>query len=1289
MSITIDSNAPYTTELPVDRLGTAVYMSAKDDVLGTLFAVVYRANPSSPKLSVLLVGAHGTSGYTNMTLDQRSRYWGACRALAPAHANSPVRRALAIAVLRTWATMDRPLRRQLLLDYGQEMRHWDEAAAGALGSKFALLHGKYPANIGRHLLDSGLITPKHVPTTVVDVVYEDSDDTINDNNQLAYLLGDQLEQLFDPLSEYNPEPTEKLYQAPAQPGINDDTKTVRDICEELFALVSHVQEDLAHFLQTFIVPMRIQLLRGNSNLSIERLNTVFAPTIDELYRVNTLLHDALQQAMSFGSVEVMKACGTTIPYFYRACMRHEAAMRDFEPKLAEIETQLPLQYSKARMNSVLQNSLNLTKLRLILQRLYKSRSWPTEAKEAYDVSVSTIDNFARSEPQSYQRTFTPTGKLLVEITDGWPAELELGSMSRRVVTVFDAVDILEPNNHLRALHHIIIIFTDAVVILQPFEPIPTKSSSGYHLPSVGDVLLHAMLNEVPLVSSNVPPLRVVMWAPILDVTFASFGKRSLQVISQPEPWKCSQGGTDVYSRVYELVQPDSNSSKLIELLAKAKMTTKTQPFHLFRLHGEDMTTFYSTVQELHGYREEVNRTSVAIFLSTQISREMLSAYDLTAAVSLRCEGSHVVVNIISRVGYSSKERIPRENLRRHIIGEVSYLITLSLSSQNRSALNSILSWNRDFSHAMVKWAKLPEPKKTHNHQESHQRAAENLGLSSSKQRGNSTPNIMGKLPSSSRDQSQSSKEQYMKEQSLKAHSSRDLSSRDVSSNYSDHIVPLHLRKRQDTIPPRPDHDSEAGTIDNPPEELEYRKSSLWTENSDEDEAEQRDVDAWYYQLQQDNESSLSSGLSEPPSLAPDTIQIGGFLTHSASQLYNSCAGRAFPALSSSGEFSDAATEHSVETETNDEDFSYLAGLVDVGTDVSQSPSLDSKVYPDLRETSFVRLGSFILHGDKSKAEILSHLNSQRSFKPPIPEELETQDKSSEDQILQDQAHQDWTPQDKTLDSDLEDLSFSEEGLEDTLASDPGEPGAEATASSPVEENTDFDFFPDYPKDFVSDNEDNVSHRSVGQEDNAGTIDEEDETDKQASDQETVKADNRNEILSNFSPVKDDEDEDEDAMDNWLMWDRRKSIASLAPSRGSVILSPVEKRQSYKLVPSKSEASFRKMVMSSSLNSLQLASFVVQLEQKLHSVPSPVASELKSIIDLTSAMFKSTETGVELENLRRRQVASMAWILVDLGYPSLVKGLLDIEWIRRSRIHEHFDFLEKGDALVPEDLWKVI
>lgn len=1213
MSITIDSNAPYTAELPVERLGNAVYMSAKDEVLGTLFAVIYRANPTSPKLSVLLIGAHGTSGYVNMTLDQKSKYWGACKALAPAHANSPVRRALAIAVLRTWATMDRPLRSHLLFEYGQKMRYWDEAAAGALGSKFGLLHGKYPANIGRHLLASGLISQKHVETTVVDVVYEDSDDTIDDNNQLAFLLGDQLEQLFDPLSEYSPEPTEKLYQAPSEPPVNDDPQPVHDICDELFGLVSHVHEDLAHFLQTFLVPMRIILLQGKGQISIERLNTVFAPTIDELYRVNTLLYDALQQALDFGSVEVLKACGTTIPYFYRACMRHEAAMHNFDEKLKEIESQLPLKYSSARMNSVLQNSLHLTKMRLILQRLFQSRSWPTEAKEAYDISVSTIDNFARSQPESYQRSFTPTGKLLVEITEGWPPELELGSMSRRVVTVSDAVDVLEPNDVLRALHHIVIIFTDAVVILQPCEPIPTKSSSGYHLPSVGDVLLHAMLNEVPLVSSNVPPLKVVMWAPILDVTFGSFGKRSLQVISQPEPWKCSHNSPDIFSKIYELVQPDHSASKLVELLAKAKMTTKTQPFHLFRVQEDDMTTIYSTVQELQGYREEINRTSIAIFLSTDVSPDTLDAHDLTGAVSLRCEKTGVLVNIVSRVGYSSNQRVPKENLRSHIISEVSYLITLSLSSQNRMALNAIASWNRNFASEMVKWAKLPEPKKHHRHHNAGGAATSHIGASQTSLRDVSLKNVL----------------------------SKDVSSKDVSSNYSDHIAPLRLRKREDAIPSGPEHDSEKGTLDEPPAELEHRKSSLWTDSAEEDEAEQRDVDAWYHQLHQESLSSLSTDLSDPGTPAPDTIQIGGFLTQSASQLYNSCAGRAFPALSTSEDFSDTATLQSAETEAP-EDFSYLAGLVDVGTDISQSPSVDSAAYPDLRESSLVRLGSFILHGDKSKAEILSHLNSQRSFKLSIPQD----------------------PNPGPSDGELVNLSD-------------GDTDTESSEIVPFDEvdkqDADFDFFLEDLAEMQS--EQNVPAQSpdIDAIDAIDAVSEHSDTDAKSLRKEQ----------SSHSLVN----EEEDAMDNWLMWDQRKSVMSLAPFMMPTSSSP-DKRQSYEFPASRSEMSFRHMVMSSSLNSLQLASFMVQLEQKSHTIPSSMYKDLNAIMKFTSETFKSTKTGIVIEEIRRRQLASMTWILIGLGHPSLVKGLLDIEWIRRTRVCENFDSLETNDALTPEDLWKV-
>lgn len=752
MSIVQDSNSPYATAFNLLAAGEAAYMTAEDVVLGKVLAVVYRADVSSKALSVVLIGNHGTSGYVDITIGSTSRYYSACASLAAAHQKSQVRKALAIAVLRTYSTMDRPLRRALFRRAAAELKikgefplkYYDQTAAGALGSKFRLVYGKFPVEIGRRIIESGVLLPKFIRSSVLDIVYEDTDRTIDQNNDLVYMLGDQLEQLFDPLSEYSPEPTERLYVPPTDSiaTLDDDPKETQDVCEELYMLQSSVRAGLIDFLQNFLIPLRVRVLNHElPGMTIGKLNTVFPPTIDEMFRINNIFYEALQQALPFGSFEVLKACGTTIPYFYRVCIRHEAATKNFAKSLATTDPELKHEinnYSPQKIEAVMQNSLHLARMKLVLDRLMASKKWPhTEkalADEFYLVSTGTIDQFGKDAPAGApgNRVFTPSGKMLVEIASGWPAELEYGWINRRVVTIFDAVDIIEPSSARRQLHNIVIMFTDALVILEPAEPIPMTSLSGLHLPSIGDILMHAMLNEAPL-DANLPPLKVIGWAPILDISFLSFGPKSLVISTQPEPFasKLDEAGPKRYTKIYRLIRPDHTADKFVELLAKAKVTTKTQPFHLFKIStlptqgevGKNAPTdlsIYSTVHELQGYHAEVNRSPIAVFLNTQFDTPDLATNDLCGAVCVTFKSTmeKIEVKVVTLMGYKSFKEVTKEQFKDYVVSEITYLATLAMSSQNPAAIQGVISTNGDITDNVIRWAIQPPDKVQWHHRRS-------------------------------------------------------------------------------------------------------------------------------------------------------------------------------------------------------------------------------------------------------------------------------------------------------------------------------------------------------------------------------------------------------------------------------------------------------------------------------------------------------------------------------------------------------------------------------------------
>lgn len=1014
MGFVIDSNAPYFTDFPLNCASDAVYMAAEDEALGNVFAVVYRAKPGVPKLSIILIGAHGTSGFVDMTLDRSSRYYGACKGLAPSHFKSPVRRALAIAVLRTYATMDKPLREKLVPDS-------DESSAGALGSKFRLVHGKFPGQMGSRMIDAGLISPKQVGSTLLDIVYEDSDLTIDQNNELVYLLGEQLEQLFDPLSEYSPEPAEKVYVPPSEEpkpgtGLDSETKQVQDLCEKLYLQQARSRGEVLDFLQTTLIPLRVEVLKGSfPNLTIARLNTVFPPTIDELFRVNNIFYQALRSAVPFGAFEVVKACGATIAYFFRACMRHEAATSNSDQLLSELlndqpEVQRFLRSPPSEIRDIIKNHYNqLSTIRNTLDELIKTKRWSIaerhQVNEFYAVTTETVNAFDPSHNKGnlIANGIMTSGNVLSSMCRNWPQALNKDAENRRVVTIFDAVDILEPNESIRDLHMVFVVFSDVLLVCRPSESIPSTSHSGLHIPSVGDMLLHAMLNEATI-DRELPSLEVVSWSPILDVHFASFDRSQHLFVVSP-----SMVGS------YQLSQPGSNAASLVSLLAKAKITTKTRPFHLFRIDGED-TTIYSTVQELHGYREESHKTGVAIFLSVDVTPQILTKHKLVGAMGLSQRNLDMVsVKIVSNLGYNATFEVPKPQLQELIVSETSYLMTLALSSQNKAMLPSIISANKMIADKMINWASQRDVPRTKGHKRTTQKQTQ----------GQQT-----------KDQKQTQEEE----------STRD-TKRDtfvIPSNSVESLKPISPNKtvkKTKNLPFSPSHPNipveDLNDVDEITSNVDYSTSSsgsvyMSTSEYSSEENEQRDVDNWYYHLnhnRNDNES-LNSDLTDSEGLATtssfennDSIQIGGFLDRNASTLYNKNAGRAFPRIESGNTESQSnrnrsATESSYETiaslsgsssnadtvedsfvsqETSldeDEDFSYLATLVNSAS-MSKLADLErSSAFPSLRETSLVRLGSYVVKGDKKKGMLDA---SNHSIKA-IQEHSENDDEDDDEDI---------------------------------------------------------------------------------------------------------------------------------------------------------------------------------------------------------------------------------------------------------------------------------------------------
>ncbi|KAG7730565.1 hypothetical protein KL933_000360 [Ogataea haglerorum] len=667
-------------------IADSVYFEGHDELFGQIIAMVYQ-NKTSKKLSCMLLSVHGQTIVDSMSLTRHSKYYPAVENLSRACRKSNVRRALAVAMLRTYAKLD-PNTKSLMMKKAQlePDYDWDETKAGKIASEMKLIDNRTPQEVGEFLLKLGFAQQRKQRTSyVADVIYantqnlEDSDK----NNELAFLLGEQLDHLFDPLTEYSPEPTEKAYKPPADaPQLqNSDDILVKSICNELVKVQTNFTVSLVQFLQKFLIPLRIDVLEGKiPGYTTAKLNQVFPPTIDEVTRINCIYLDILKTALPYGSFEILKASGTTIPYFYKAHMRHEAATKTFATQLDAFLIDMKkigydkLAYDQKTIQSIMHASLNLPKLQLILDRLMTTKKWPQvlqpEVDEYYQSCLNTIIAFGSDVLKPYNhRIFTPTGKILTELASGWPAELQYGWLTRRVVAIFDVKNVLK---HSVKNNGVLIIFSDHVVILEIVDDLYYydlfETDVHVHKPSIADVLMHSLVNEVPF--SSLPKMRVERWSGIsdIDAQFYNYdGKAFIQLFD------------DKAFDVYEVSK--YTGSHVIEVLNKAKILNKSQPFHLFRASDTKQTLYY-TAHDLETYKSEETKSPLAVFLNMSFDESYLKKYSLFGFVTLNFSSNKILMEGTSCCENYVRYEVPYGELSIKLLGKIFEMLDYQLTYAN-------------------------------------------------------------------------------------------------------------------------------------------------------------------------------------------------------------------------------------------------------------------------------------------------------------------------------------------------------------------------------------------------------------------------------------------------------------------------------------------------------------------------------------------------------------------------------------------------------------------------------
>lgn len=707
------------------------------------FIIVVKEDGNGRQISTASITRFGTSYNPNLMVDARSRFWPACENLLPQHKTLPIRRALAITALKNYS---RIINSDMLKDADVLSHPWDETDAGNVASDMKKMTESACMNFGQYFLERGVLQRQSVLSCLIDVIYDNETTELpqvtEQNNKLVSILGEQLDQIFDPLLEYSPEEVEIAYSSPPiedfmyPPSYNNPK--ISSVVEELVQVQRNFCLSLVKLLQDLIIPLRIHVLSAAANCGIQKINRVFPPTIDEVTRINCILQDSLHKAAPFGYVEVTHVLRITIPYFYKALIRHEANMKHFLQRLntffeknhkAIFENRIINKgnYTLREIDAIVSGSLvQLPRLRLIIKRMQETiieersktinfeQEVPQELAQIQrnlDVATKVIDAFGLQEDTSAnvdisQRIFTPTGKILTELASNWPAELQYGWLSRKVVGIFEVRN-LEPLNPSHYID-VLVIFSDKILLLTVTDDdyYHDGARAGAKM-KIADILLHSLVNGKPLPEvSSIASMQVSSWCDIdlLHITSHSImheskARRFIQLTGfDNHPFESKRQKSDTSICNFELLDQATTLQEISDLINKSKILYKNQPFHLFRSFGK--TRCYLTAHNIKAYNDERCRSTTLVALNSNLRdpetlfqnfRNVFLLFQVyftaeeNIAIEMRVRDSDLLVV------KSVKEESLAEELYALMMSSMSDVINSTLLRQCQSRLQSFIT----------------------------------------------------------------------------------------------------------------------------------------------------------------------------------------------------------------------------------------------------------------------------------------------------------------------------------------------------------------------------------------------------------------------------------------------------------------------------------------------------------------------------------------------------------------------------------------------------------------------
>ncbi|XBW37735.1 hypothetical protein QEN19_003317 [Hanseniaspora menglaensis] len=611
---------------------SCIIKSEDDFLLKKFIAIIYNIEKKPNSFCCFIIDKYGSTFHKNLDISEKSKYYEAIHNLPSKHSDLNVSKCLAAAILQKYAYI-----LEKYPNFVENKEQLNPITASKAIEKSELIETDNevtPLQICLKIQQFSLLNERQISSNFIDVVYDTDSfiDKMEQNNYLVSFLGEQLEQLFNPLTEYSPEEMEQVYKPDSSSTHIQETEIVKSIIKELISVQTYFTIDLVKFLTKFIIPLRIAINKKEiNNLSTSKFNAVFPPTIDEVTRINCIFLDALKVSSEYSLKELIKSVYQTIQYFYKAYTRHEAATKNFNTKLTNfleiyniskiVDTNF---YNFLKIDTIINAPQEkLFKIKLILERLIKKKEndidnpIDLEIKQQYNHILDIIDQFGiekkdedhGKESVYQQRVFTPSGKLLTELATNWPAELQYKWLKRKVVGIFDCI------NEYTGFKNCIVIFSDYIVCLELQEEYDILNN-----PLLSNILMNSLINEKPL-PLNFPKLNVYSYCKVSDTLITAYGGKGqlrMDLLNKEKP---------LY---LQLINPTDSTEYICELVTKACILCKSSAFHLFKQtyslkkSNEDKRfNCYITAHDLKNFKNEKIKSHFAVFLNVSVTQSIL------------------------------------------------------------------------------------------------------------------------------------------------------------------------------------------------------------------------------------------------------------------------------------------------------------------------------------------------------------------------------------------------------------------------------------------------------------------------------------------------------------------------------------------------------------------------------------------------------------------------------------------------------------------------------------------